>query len=178
MNLHTLTAISPVDGRYYKQVKHLSAWFSEYALMKYRLHVEVEYFILLSEEGYFTMHGNIADQMRFMVEHFSEADAAEVKKTEAITNHDVKAVEYFIKEKLGAAGADDIKEWVHFGLTSQDINNTAIPLSWKESVETRISAVAMSAATTLTSLAKNGKTCRCWHVHMARRLLLPGLAKS
>ncbi len=132
MNLHTLTAISPVDGRYYKQVSHLSDWFSEYALMKYRLHVEVEYFILLAQKGFFSLAGNIADEMRKMVTDFSLAEAEEIKKIEAITNHDVKAIEYFIKEKLDASGGGNSKEWVHFGLTSQDINNTAIPLSWKE----------------------------------------------
>ncbi len=135
MNLHTLSAISPVDGRYYNQVNHLSAWFSEYALMKYRLHVEVEYLIMLSEKEFFILPQNIAEELRNMIANFNLNDAEEIKKTEAITNHDVKAIEYFIKEKMIAANAADIKEWVHFGLTSQDINNTAIPLSWKEYIE-------------------------------------------
>ena len=134
MNLHTLTAISPVDGRYYHQVQKLSDWFSEFALMKYRLHVEVEYFILLAEKNFFVMPAGVAENMRNMVAEFSLEDAAVIKKTEAITNHDVKAIEYFIKEKLTKGQANSVKEWVHFGLTSQDINNTAIPLSWKDYV--------------------------------------------
>ncbi len=136
MNLHTLTAISPVDGRYYKKVSHLSAWFSEYALMKYRLLIEVEYFIMLSEKGFFSLSPNVAADMRNMVVTFSLDNAGEIKKIEAITNHDVKAIEYFIKEKLTAANAGELKEWVHFGLTSQDINNTSIPLSWKDYINT------------------------------------------
>ena len=131
MELQTLTAISPVDGRYYTQVQHLSRWFSEYALMKYRLHVEAEYFILLAQNGFFSLSEKTAAEMREMVTNFSLADADKIKQTEAITNHDVKAIEYFIKEKLTFSGDEKNKEWVHFGLTSQDINNTAIPLSWK-----------------------------------------------
>lgn len=133
MDLGTLTAISPIDGRYYKQVQSLSDLFSEYALMKYRLHVEVEYFILLSQKGFFALSQDIADNVRNMVSNFSLADAEKIKEIEKVTNHDVKAIEYFIKEKLGE-DADEIKEWVHFGLTSQDINNTAIPLLWKDYV--------------------------------------------
>lgn len=132
MNLQTLTAISPVDGRYYKQVSHLSTLFSEWALMKYRLHVEVEYLVLLSQKNFFSLSPGTAQQLKNMVADFNLEDAEQVKKTEAITNHDVKAIEYFIKEKLVAAGSGDIKEWVHFGLTSQDINNTSIPLLWKD----------------------------------------------
>ena len=132
MELQTLTAISPVDGRYYTQVQHLSRWFSEFALMKYRLHVEAEYFILLAQKGFFSLSEKTASKMRDMVADFSLADAEKIKQTEAITNHDVKAIEYFIKEKLASSGEEKNKEWVHFGLTSQDINNTAIPLSWKD----------------------------------------------
>ena len=135
MNLHTLTAISPVDGRYYKQVSHLSALFSEWALMKYRLHVEVEYLILLAQKNFFSLSPEALQTMRNLVINFSLNDAEEIKKTEAITNHDVKAIEYFVKEKLVAAGAGDSKEWVHFGLTSQDINNTSIPLLWKDYID-------------------------------------------
>lgn len=134
MDLQTLTAISPVDGRYYKQVQSLSALFSEYALMKYRLHVEAEYFIMLSQKGFFSLPADAVNRMRTMVSGFGLEDAEDVKRKEAVTNHDVKAIEYFIKEKLGTE-AEEIQEWVHFGLTSQDINNTAIPLLWKDYVE-------------------------------------------
>lgn len=102
--------------------------------MKYRLHVEVEYFILLSQKGFFQLPAETASHMRKMVGDFSLADAEDVKQKESVTNHDVKAIEYFIKEKL-SAGTSEIKEWVHFGLTSQDINNTAIPLLWKDYIE-------------------------------------------
>ena len=135
MNLQTLTAVSPVDGRYYHQTEHLSQWFSEWALMKYRLHVEVEYFILLAKEKFFSLSQTEAQELRNIVTNFSFADAEEIKKTEVITNHDVKAIEYFLKEKITHFGRSDIKEWIHFGLTSQDINNTAIPLLWKDYVE-------------------------------------------
>lgn len=136
MDLQTLTAISPVDGRYYAQVSHLSGWFSEFALMKYRMYVEVEYFILLSQKDFFTLSEKTTSEMRAMVENFSIEDAEKIKQTEAITNHDVKAIEYFIKEKLSSFETGNSKEWVHFGLTSQDINNTAIPLSWKDYIST------------------------------------------
>ena len=135
MQLSPLTAISPVDGRYNKATSHLAAYFSEYALIRYRLKVEVEYFIALSEKRFFKADAKLKNALRLVVEHFSEADATEIKKTESITNHDVKAVEYFLKEKLEAFGAGNIKEWVHFGLTSQDINNTAIPMLWKDAIE-------------------------------------------
>ncbi|MDQ2753188.1 MAG: adenylosuccinate lyase [Bacteroidota bacterium] len=135
MNLQPLTAISPIDGRYYHQTKHLSQWFSEWALIKYRVHVEVEYFILLAHNHFFSLSQNEAQQLRDVVTNFSLADAEAIKKGEAITNHDVKAVEYFLKEKISGLGRSDVKEWIHFGLTSQDINNTAIPLLWKDYVE-------------------------------------------
>ncbi len=135
MNLQPLTAISPIDGRYHHQTKHLSQWFSEWALIKYRVHIEVEYFIFLAENKFFSFTKNEAQQLRDVVANFSIADAEEIKKTELITNHDVKAVEYFVKEKITSSGRSDVKEWVHFGLTSQDINNTAIPLLWKDYIE-------------------------------------------
>lgn len=135
MNLQPLTAISPVDGRYHHQTKHLSQWFSEWALIKYRVQVEVEYFIFLAQNKFFSLSQNEVQQLRDTVVNFSLADAEEIKKTELITNHDVKAVEYFVKEKISRWGRSDVKEWVHFGLTSQDINNTAIPLLWKDYIE-------------------------------------------
>ena len=135
MQLSNLTAISPVDGRYNKNTLQLAKYFSEYALIKYRLKVEVEYFITLSEKKFFKADAKLKAALRLVIENFSEEDALQIKKTESITNHDVKAVEYFLKEKLNLLGADDLKEWIHFGLTSQDINNTAVPMLWKDAVE-------------------------------------------
>jgi len=135
MQLSTLTAISPVDGRYNKNTSQLAQYFSEYALIKYRLKVEVEYFITLSEKKFFKSDAKLKTALRLVVENFSEEDALQIKQTESITNHDVKAVEYFLKEKLNLLGAEDLKEWIHFGLTSQDINNTAVPMLWKDAVE-------------------------------------------
>lgn len=156
MDLQTLTAISPIDGRYYKQVNSLSELFSEYALMKYRLHVEVEYFILLSQKGFFVLPSEIAGNMRSMVSEFTLADADKIKEIEKVTNHDVKAVEYFIKDKLGD-NKDDVKEWVHFGLTSQDINNTAIPLFWKDYIQKEYLPSIDSLQAQLKAFAKQWK---------------------
>jgi adenylosuccinate lyase len=135
MDLHALTAISPIDGRYRNQVQHLDEYFSEFALMKYRVLVEVEYFQFLADKKFFSLTAPMRKALREMVDNFSIEDALQIKETEKVTNHDVKAVEYFIKEKLKAVKAEKVTEWVHFGLTSQDINNTAIPLSWKHAVE-------------------------------------------
>ena len=135
MQLSPLTAISPIDGRYNKTTSQLATYFSEFALIKYRLHVEVEYFIMLGEKKFFKNNSKLNAQLRQVVNDFSIEDAMIIKNTEAITNHDVKAVEYFLKEKLEILGAASVKEWAHFGLTSQDINNTAIPLLWKDAVE-------------------------------------------
>ena len=135
MQLSPLTAISPVDGRYNKATDQLAQYFSEYGLIKYRLKVEVEYFITLSENKFFKTDAKLKYALRLIIENFSEEDANQIKKTENITNHDVKAVEYFLKEKLDLLGAADLKEWIHFGLTSQDINNTAVPMLWKDAVE-------------------------------------------
>lgn len=135
MQTSPLTAITPIDGRYYRQTESLVAYFSEYALIKYRLIVEVEYFIFLSERKFFKFPAAQADLLRKRAAEFSVDDAETVKKTESITNHDVKAVEYFLKEQLETMGFSALKEWVHFGLTSQDINNTAIPMMWKDAME-------------------------------------------
>lgn len=137
MELNTLTAISPIDGRYRHQVQNLDDYFSEYALIRYRVLVEVEYFLFLSKQRLFTLSAAHRKALQAALENFSLEDAQQIKQTEKITNHDVKAVEYFLKKKLEEAGGDtpDIKEWIHFGLTSQDINNTAIPLLWKHAVE-------------------------------------------
>jgi len=135
MELNALTAISPIDGRYRHQVQQLDDYFSEYALIKYRALVEVEYFIFLARKKFFPLSAPAKKHLQGVIEDFSIADALEIKKTEKITNHDVKAVEYFLKTKLDETNAEETKEWIHFGLTSQDINNTAIPLLWKQAVE-------------------------------------------
>lgn len=135
MELNTLTAISPVDGRYRKQTERLGDFFSEAALMKYRVRVEIEYFIelcLLPLPQLKSIDKNIFKNLREIYLNFTLNDAQKIKETEKITNHDVKAVEYFIKEKFDALGLSKYKEFIHFGLTSQDINNTSIPLSLKE----------------------------------------------
>lgn len=136
MNLSLLSAISPVDGRYRNQLADLAPYFSEFGLIRYRLLVEVEYFIALAEEGIFKLPTALTpDKLRSIYQDFTEDEAMEVKATESVTNHDVKAVEYFLKSKLEDLQAGDCLEWVHFGLTSQDINNTAIPLLWKDALE-------------------------------------------
>ena len=139
MKLDLLTAISPIDGRYRGKTDVLAAYFSEFALIKYRVQVEVEYFITLCELPLPQLKGvdkGVFETLRNIYRNFSEADAQRIKDIESVTNHDVKAVEYFLKEefdKLG--GMDDYKEFIHFGLTSQDINNTSVPLSVKEALE-------------------------------------------
>ena len=138
MNYTPLTAISPVDGRYHSKTKALQAYFSEFGLIKYRVLVEVEYFIALCEIPLPSLDG-LSDQkkeeLRNIYKAFSEEDANWIKETEKTTNHDVKAVEYFLKDKMKALGLESQLEFIHFGLTSQDINNTAIPLSLKEGIQ-------------------------------------------
>lgn len=135
MKLDTLTAISPIDGRYRNKTEELADYFSEYALIKYRVHVEVEYFIALCELPLPQLQDidkNVFPELRKIVSGFSEEDATHIKEIESITNHDVKAVEYFIKEKFDVLKLEKYKEFIHFGLTSQDIYNTSIPLSLKD----------------------------------------------
>lgn len=137
MNLTNLTAISPIDGRYHSKTKSLSPYFSEFGLIKYRVLVEVEYFIALSFQGleaFPSLTSAQIDALRDVYQEFSEEDALWIKESEKITNHDVKAVEYYLKNKLESLQLTPYSEFVHFGLTSQDINNTAIPLSIKEAV--------------------------------------------
>ncbi len=135
MELTSLTAISPIDGRYRKQIQYLDEYFSEYALIKYRVLVEIEYLIFLADKNFFKLPGKSVKELKKITEEFGLEDAQEIKQIEYTTNHDVKAVEYFLKNLLEKTGAREIKEWVHFGLTSQDINNTAIPLLWKHALE-------------------------------------------
>jgi len=137
MSLNSLNAITPVDGRYHRQTQELSAYFSEKSLIKYRVLIEVEYFIALCELPIPQLNDfdqNKFQSLRDFYINFSENDAQIIKDTEKITNHDVKAVEYFIKEKMEKLGLGNWKEFVHFGLTSQDINNTAVPLSIKNAL--------------------------------------------
>jgi adenylosuccinate lyase len=138
MSISPLMAISPIDGRYTNATAELQGYFSEFALIKYRVWVEVEYLIALSEiplPQLKSFKPNHADQLRAWVENFTEQDALEIKQTEKITNHDVKAVEYSVKAKLDEMGLSGIKEFVHFGLTSQDINNTAIPATLRDALD-------------------------------------------
>lgn len=156
MELSALTAISPVDGRYRKQLDALAPYFSEYGLIRYRVLVEVEYFIFLAQKKVFKMpEGVTPARLRKIYTDFSVEDAEQIKKTERVTNHDVKAVEYFLKEKLKELEADDVLEWVHFGLTSQDINNTAVPLSWKEAMEEEYLPALQNIILTLEKLAED-----------------------
>ncbi len=157
MQLSPLTAISPVDGRYNKATAQLAQYFSEYGLIKYRLKVEVEYFITLSENKFFKTDAKLKNTLRLIIENFNEEDAQQIKKTESITNHDVKAVEYFLKEKLDLLGATDLKEWIHFGLTSQDINNTAVPMLWKDAVELEYLPAIINLQKHLQQLAQSWK---------------------
>ena len=139
MELNLLTAISPIDGRYRGKTESLDMFFSEYALIRYRIRVEIEYFIALCElplPQLANFQHNLFPRLRAIYENFTVADAQRVKDIEKVTNHDVKAVEYFIKEQFDQIGGlDAFKEFVHFGLTSQDINNTSVPLTVKEALE-------------------------------------------
>ena len=138
MELNALTAVSPIDGRYRSKTQDLASYFSEYALIKYRVRVEIEYFITLCElplPQLKSFDKGLFERLRDIYRNFSEEDAQRVKDIEKVTNHDVKAVEYFIKEELDKIGNfEDYKEFIHFGLTSQDINNTSVPLSIKDAL--------------------------------------------
>jgi len=156
MELTALTAISPVDGRYRSQLSSLAAYFSEFGLIRYRVRVEVEYFLFLAEKKIIQLPAKVkAAKLRDIYETFTEADAAEIKSIERTTNHDVKAVEYFLKEKIKALGAGESVEWIHFGLTSQDINNTAVPLSWKEALEEQYLPALQNVILKLKKMAKD-----------------------
>lgn len=136
MNLNELTAISPIDGRYRDKTTELDVFFSEYALIRYRVQVEIDYFIALCEESIIPLKNvEIFEQLRNVYLHFKEEDAWQVKEIEKSTNHDVKAVEYFLKEKFDMLHLSEHKEFIHFGLTSQDINNTATPLMWRDALQ-------------------------------------------
>ena len=154
MDLHQLTAISPIDGRYRQQVEQLDEYFSEFALIRYRVLVEVEYLFYLAEKKFFKLPAAVKKAIQERMDAFSLSDALAIKETEKITRHDVKAVEYFLKKILDENKAGHLKEWVHFGLTSQDINNTAIPLSWKHAMEYEYLPAIINIQHRLQELAK------------------------
>ncbi len=138
MELTPLTAVSPIDGRYHEKTAALAAYFSEWALFKYRVWVEVEYFIALTATDVPALAGfsnEKNEELRSLYREFSEADAAKIKTIERITNHDVKAVEYWLKERFEKLGLGEFKEYIHFGLTSQDVNNTSVPMSIRDAVQ-------------------------------------------
>ncbi|RIJ34120.1 adenylosuccinate lyase [Pontibacter oryzae] len=160
MNLTTLTAISPVDGRYRRHTSDLAPYFSEFGLIRYRVLVEVEYFIALCElplPQLQQVNASQFTQLRAVYENFTEQDALTIKETEKTTNHDVKAVEYFLKDKFDALGLAAYKEFIHFGLTSQDVNNTAIPLSLREANERVLQPAYQNIHQTLDELATQWK---------------------
>jgi adenylosuccinate lyase len=157
MELTSLTSISAVDGRYRKQVQHLDEYFSEYGLMKYRVQVEIEYLLFLEKKKILKLPGKASKHLQKLLEDFGPEDAQEIKQIEFTTNHDVKAVEYFLKIELEKCGGQTAKEWVHFGLTSQDINNTAIPLLWKHAIEYEYLPSLLNLNTELKLLAEEWK---------------------
>lgn len=160
MELQALTAISPIDGRYRKTAEPLSPFFSEFGLIKYRVQVEIEYFIALSDFGLKqlpTLNESQKEALRLVYNNFSIKDAQEIKTTEKTTNHDVKAVEYFVKAKLEQLQLSQYAEFIHFGLTSQDINNTSIPLSIKEASNQVLYPSITSVIEKITSLSRQWK---------------------
>lgn len=160
MSLNTLTAISPIDGRYNSKTKELQQYFSEFGLIKYRVLVEVEYFISLVEFNIDNLKDFPKDKfedLRSIYINFNEKDALWIKDTEKVTNHDVKAVEYFLKEKMTELGLEKHLEFVHFGLTSQDINNTSIPLSIKDAIKSEYLPLITSLIEKLNNLKSEWK---------------------
>ena len=156
MSIHSLKAITPIDGRYASKTSSLISYFSEEALIKYRVQVEIEYFIALVELKLPQLSGfdtTLFSELRTIYTHFSTDDAQKIKDIEKVTNHDVKAVEYFIKEKFDALNLKEYKEFIHFGLTSQDINNTAVPLSIKDAISNVYVPYLVELKNKLTSLA-------------------------
>ncbi|MEE4114334.1 MAG: adenylosuccinate lyase, partial [Desulfobacteraceae bacterium] len=161
MTLSPLTAVSPVDGRYRSATAALSDYFSEGALIRYRVRVEIEYFIALCRlplPQLAEIEPAAFDRLREICQHFTKDDAAEIKKIEKTTNHDVKAVEYFVKAAFDRLGLSAYKEFIHFGLTSQDINNTAVPLSLKEAWQAVMLPVLEATVADLTTKARQWKS--------------------
>jgi adenylosuccinate lyase len=164
MELNTLTALSPIDGRYRAQLDNLATYFSEYALMQYRLRVEVEYFIALAQKKIFELKPTAASKLRQVYIDFTPETAVLIKQIEKTTNHDVKALEYYLKDKLDELQLGELKEYIHFGLTSQDVNNTAVPLLWKESLENEYYPAIANLVIELRKLASSWK-----HISMLAR---------
>jgi len=156
-----LTSISPIDGRYRTQIEELSNYFSEFGLIRYRIMVEIEYFIAMCELNLKQLKNidkNIFNTLRNIYNNFTLEEAGKIKQIESITNHDVKAVEYYLKEKFENIGLGQYKEFIHFGLTSQDVNNTAIPISVKDAIEKIYYPVLNETITTLDNMADEWKT--------------------
>jgi adenylosuccinate lyase len=164
MELNTLTALSPIDGRYRAQLDNLATYFSEFALMQYRLRVEVEYFIALAQKKIFELKPTAATKLRQVYIDFTPETAVLIKQIEKTTNHDVKALEYYLKDKLDELQLGELKEYIHFGLTSQDVNNTAVPLLWKESLENEYYPAIANLVIELRKLASSWK-----HISMLAR---------
>ena len=161
MDLNSLTAISPVDGRYRRHTQPLAEYFSEYGLIRYRVHVEVEYFIALCQYPLPQLEkidAGFFGKLRQIVAEFKEADALEIKEIEKTTNHDVKAVEYFLKKRFDDLGLSEFKEFIHFGLTSQDINNTAIPLQMKHAMLDEVIPELNTVGSLMLDMAENWKS--------------------
>ena len=152
-----LTAVSPIDGRYRSQVQQLDEYFSEFGLIKYRIKVEAAYLLFLEKKKLIKLGGKLAKHLRELSETFTVEQAMAIKEIEKTTNHDVKAVEYFLKQELDKCGAATLREWVHFGLTSQDINNTAVPLAWKHAMENEYLPALLNLNTELRILAERFK---------------------
>lgn len=158
--MNTLTTISPIDGRYRNKVENLANYFSEFALIKYRVMVEIEYFIELTQlniQALADFPQDKKEDLRAIYQNFSEKDASHIKEIEKITNHDVKAVEYFLKEKLEELGLTKFEEFIHFGLTSQDINNTAVPLSLRDAIYEEYLPILDELIHTLNDLSQDWK---------------------
>jgi adenylosuccinate lyase len=160
MELNPLTAVSPADGRYGRHTASLAPYFSEFGLIRYRVWVEIEYFIALMEADLPELKGidrGVVSKLRAVYQDFQESDATIIKETEKVTNHDVKAVEYFVKAKFDEMGLEDYKEFIHFGLTSQDINNTAIPLSIQAAMKDVYRPMLQAVRDQLAALASDWK---------------------
>lgn len=157
MEQRLLTAVSPIDGRYRSQVQQLDEYFSEFGLIKYRIKVEAAYLLFLEKKKLIKLGGKLAKHLRELSEAFTVEQAMAIKEIEKTTNHDVKAVEYFLKQELDKCGAATLREWVHFGLTSQDINNTAVPLAWKHAMENEYLPALLNLNTELRILAERFK---------------------
>ncbi len=158
METNNLLAISPIDGRYKKQIDFLGDYFSEFALIKHRVYVEIQYFFFLADHKFFKIDIKCRLYLKKLYDDFNIIHADRIKTIEQTTNHDVKAVEYFLKEALEKCSSSHLKEWIHFGLTSQDINNTSIPLTWKLCMENEYLPAIINLNNSLQTIAEQWKT--------------------